>query len=270
MMTQTEVPEKLVGALTSGLAVLRYLSDSDRPVGVSQVARDLNLNPSTCFNLLKTLVHEGFAAFDDEEKTYVISYGIITWLNRVMQRDGLITLARPRLEAVAEQFNVTATLWTRVGQDRVLLIDRADSSSAIRIHMNIGQRLPLYIAALGRCMAAHDQLPARQMEVKFNSLRWQNAPSFEAYMKEVDLVRQRGYAVDRDNFVRGITTVSAPILDKRMVARAAISSVGLSGQVGARAIETIGTELRRHANAISSALAGHSTYTAAAKDKVRA
>ncbi|MDH3279748.1 MAG: helix-turn-helix domain-containing protein, partial [Gammaproteobacteria bacterium] len=48
--------EKTVGALVSGLKVIRYLVQARSPVGVSQVARDIQISPSTCFNLLRTLV----------------------------------------------------------------------------------------------------------------------------------------------------------------------------------------------------------------------
>ena len=58
-MDRIETPEKVVGALASGLAVVRYLSIAATPVGVSRIARDLGLNSSTCFNLLRRSPHEG-------------------------------------------------------------------------------------------------------------------------------------------------------------------------------------------------------------------
>ena len=69
-MTATSPPEKLVGALSSGLKILRYLASSSTPIGVTRIAKDLELNASTCFNLLKTLVHERLVTFDESTKTY--------------------------------------------------------------------------------------------------------------------------------------------------------------------------------------------------------
>ena len=56
---------KLVGALVGGLRILRHLTDQPAPLGVTRIARDLQLNASTCFNLLRTLVHEGLVNFDE-------------------------------------------------------------------------------------------------------------------------------------------------------------------------------------------------------------
>ena len=43
-MTDTSPPEKLVGALSSGLKILRYLASSSTSHGVSRIAKDLDLN----------------------------------------------------------------------------------------------------------------------------------------------------------------------------------------------------------------------------------
>ena len=56
--------EKTVGALVAGLKVLRYMSKVEEPVGVSRVARDLSISPSTCFSLLRTLVSEELLNFN--------------------------------------------------------------------------------------------------------------------------------------------------------------------------------------------------------------
>ena len=77
MESETIPQTKLVGALVGGISVLRYLSASNSPLGVTQVARDLKINPSTCFNLLRTLVHEGLVVFNPDTKTYQIGLGLV-------------------------------------------------------------------------------------------------------------------------------------------------------------------------------------------------
>jgi DNA-binding IclR family transcriptional regulator len=76
-LTSLPAPDKPVGALVSGLSVLRYLAGTSVPVGVTRIARDLDLHSSTCFNLLKTLVHERLVNFDDSNKTYTIGLGVV-------------------------------------------------------------------------------------------------------------------------------------------------------------------------------------------------
>lgn len=251
-------PDKLVGALSSGLAVLRYLAASTTPVGVSRITRDLELNASTCFNLLKTLVHEGLVVFDDATKTYTIGIGLVELARGALEQAAPTRMLRPHLQAVARDHAVTAQLWQQTPQDRVVLIDSADNPATIRIHVSIGQRLPLYLAALGRCMAAYSELPIAQLRARIDAMRWENKPSFEDYWAEVELVRQRGYAVDDGHYVRGVTAVSAPIVDADGRASMALSAVGFSAQLDEAAVRALGADLHSRAADISRALSGRS------------
>ena len=255
-MATSEPPDKLVGALSSGLAVVRYLAGTGTPVGVTRIARDLELNSSTCFNILKTLVHEGLVNFDDGTKTYSIGIGLVELAKGALEQASYVRLLRPHLEAVAAEHRVTATLWQRSREERVVLVDLADNTAAMRVHMSIGQRLPMYIAALGRCMAAYSDLTEAQLRERIAALRWENAPSFEDYYAEVRQVRTRGYAVDNGNYVKGVTTVSAPVVEASGRAVMAISAVGFTAQLNKSAIRQLGDDLHTRASKISRALSG--------------
>jgi len=253
---QSSAPEKLVGALINGLSVLRYLAAIGTSVGATRIARELELNSSTCFNILKTLVHEGLVTFDEDTKTYSIGLGLVELAKGSLRQASYARMLHPHLEEIAEKFRVTATLWQKSSKERVTLVDLADNSAAVRVHMSIGQRLPMYIAALGRCMAAYSDLSEEQLRMHIESLRWEEAPSFGEYYAEVQQVRDRGYAIDNGNYVRGVTTVSAPIVDSSNKAIMAISAVGFSAQLSKTAIRQLGEELHARTEKISRALSG--------------
>ena len=255
-MASSPVPEKLVGALSSGLGVLRYLAASGTPVGVTRIARDLELNSSTCFNLLKTLVHEGLVTFDERTKTYAIGIGLVELAKGALEQASFVRLLRPQLEAIASEHQVTATLWQPSRHDRVVLVELAANPATMRVHMSIGQRLPMYIAALGRCMAAYSDLTEDELRSVIEALRWENPPTFEEYWSEVQQVRDRGYAVDNGNYVRGVTTVSAPVVDAQNRAIMAISAVGFSAQMTRATIRELGEDLRERTKRVSRAISG--------------
>src|SRR5690606_18339459 len=143
-----------------------------------------------------------------------IGLGVVELAKGALEQSAYVRMVHPYLREIADTFKVTATLWQRTRGDRVVLLDRADHESAVRVHMSIGQRLPMYLAALGRCMAAHSGLSAEELRVHFDQLRWADGPSFEVYLKEVEQARRIGYAVDNGRYAKGVTTVSAPVLDQ--------------------------------------------------------
>ncbi|MPM71643.1 HTH-type transcriptional repressor AllR [bioreactor metagenome] len=255
-MTDTSPPEKLVGALSAGLKVLRYLSSAQTPHGVSRIAKDLELNASTCFNLLKTLVHERLVTFDEGTKTYSIGLGLVELAKGSLEKATYARLMRPHLQELAARHNITVTLWQRIPDDRVVLVDLAESMSTMRVHMSIGQRLPMYIAALGRCMAAHSGLSVLELRRKLSELRWEDGPGFEAYMRDVEHVRNHGFAVDNGNFVRGVITVSSPILDAQRRPVMAVSAVGFATQLTDNALAALSEDLRERCREATQALSG--------------
>lgn len=239
MTTKKTGSGKKVGALVHGLNVLRYMAQAPQPVGVSQVARDVGISPSTCFNLLRTLVQERLIDFDPVTKNYSISFGLLELTQGLIERDRLIQFLKPKLTELAVAHRVTLTLWRRIGEDRVVLVERGDAESAVRIHMTIGQRLPTFVGALGRCMAAFSTLSKSAVRRKFNQLRWESPPEFELYWNDLEETRSRGYAVDRDHFVRGITTIAAPIFDAAGTPVLVVSAIGFSGQFSDPSLRTL-------------------------------
>ena len=240
-----EVPDKRVGAPSAGLAVLRYLNQTGTRAGVSRIARDVQLNPSTCFNLLRTLVYEDLVTFDPQTKTYGLGLGLIELAKGALDQASHARFMRPHLEAIAARHHVTATLWQRAGSDRVVLIDRAESDTAMRVHMQIGQRLPMYVAALGRCMAAHSGLGKPALRQAFKFLRWESPPTFEHYWKSVQAARASGF-----------TTVWGVVLDRDGLPFMALSAVGFEAQLTATKVAALGADLRERAASVSGTLSG--------------
>ena len=236
--------EKTVGALVSGLKVIRYLVQARSPVGVSQVARDIQISPSTCFNLLRTLVQEHLVDFDPTTKNYSISYGLLELTKGMIEKDQVVQYLIPSLTKMAVSHRVTVTLWRRVGDDRVVLVERADAESAVRIHMSVGQRLPIFVGALGRCMAAFSGLPKEDIRRNFNALRWESPPEFDEYWDDLEDTRSKGFAIDRDHFVRGITTLAAPVFDAVDMPVLVVSAIGFTGQFSDAALRALADEAK--------------------------
>ena len=223
--------EKLVGALVNGLAVLRYLQRARNGVGVTHVARDLSINPSTCFNILRTLVHEGLASFDQTTKTYTLSMGVVSLAQSALDRQNHIRVLHPELQRLAVSHSVAMNLWQVVDDNRVLLVDRAEPNTPVQISMRIGQRLPVLAGALGRCMAVQSGMAKSELQRRYNRIRLATPMDFEDWFSQLVRVREDGYALDQGHFARGITTISVGIANSAGQPFLAISAIAVSAQI---------------------------------------
>lgn len=251
-MNSKDTSDKLVGALVSGLAILRYLQKSQFPVGMTKVARDLKLNPSTCYNLLRTLVHERLANFDPATKTYSLSLGVVSLAQGAIDKEHHVRIIRPEIQRIASQFSVATALWFRSSEDRVLLVDRAESTSDVQISMRIGQRLPEFVGALGRCFAAYSSLSQDEIRSRFSKIRFKRPLNFDEWWSQVELVKKESFAVDDGYFSEGIITVAVPVFGNGETLRMAVSAIAIAAQMDAATLRALISEMLKLSNALPS------------------
>lgn len=251
-----EDSRRLVGALVNGVKVMRYLAHSTEMVGVNQLARDLSLNPSTAYNILRTLVHERLAVFEPSAKTYGPGPGLSDLVNGSLQSIDQRRLIRPYLRQIADKHNITVALWRRDEDEHAVLIDTVEASAAVRVRMDIGHRMPLYIGAMGRCFAAHANLDKSALKARFKQLRWDGKVSFESYYRDVEAAKETGVAVDENGFERGITSVAAAVTDAAGDAVMAISAIGITAQIAGGKLIALGGDVRAGAARASRAIGG--------------
>lgn len=218
----------VVGSVQNAIRIMRHLSTVETGMRTSHIAKALEINPSTCFNILRTLAREDLVHFDPEAKTYSLGLGL-TYLARSVTA-GEARMAEPMMERVAREYGITVSLWRRVAQDRMMLTCIVESPTHFRIRMNVGQRLPLLHGSMGRLMALHAGLSKSELRQQFRAVRWATPLSFQAFMEQAEDARERGWAIDDGYVARGVTGLSVPVFDHMGHASMACSATFFGGQ----------------------------------------
>ncbi|HEY2359446.1 MAG TPA: helix-turn-helix domain-containing protein [Phenylobacterium sp.] len=206
---------KRVGAVDNAMAIISHLAGADRPLKLTQISRDLGINGSTCLNILRTLESHGMVSLDPRDKTYVNGPELLNLAKRSTQRGTELDLLLPIMESIAGEFAVHVSLWRRLDPDHLTLVLAAESSSAARIAMTIGQRRPVIYGAMGRVISAFaEDVDEAYVREHFDGLRWAQPLQLEAYLKQVSDARRRGWALDKGNAAVGLQVISAPIFGR--------------------------------------------------------
>lgn len=203
---------KLVGAVVQAVRILRVLEQSDNAMGVSAIARAAQVNPSTAFNILRTLAAEQLVTFDEPTKTYRLGAGLLK-LAKGLFGQSVAAAIKPELQRLATESGCLVGLW-QLANDRMILIDRAVADRPIRLDVESKQRLPIMAGAVGRAVAASLKLSDAQLKAHFKRLRWESAIEMDAYIQEVRAAEKLGYSVDREILYRGIVSIGAAITDR--------------------------------------------------------
>ena len=230
-----------VGSVVKAIAILRHLAGSD-PQGVNAIARAIALSPSSCFNILKTLAAEEFVIFDPHSKHYRLGSAPSKLFTGGADFANWKTWLIERLGQIAAHHAVSCGLWEIRGR-HLVLIDAIDSPTSTRIHLSTGQRLPIYLGAMGRCIVAHEHPDRERIGAILAELRWQAPPTIDGYLKDLAAARKNGWAVDDGNYLRGVTTLAAAIADEHGKIGYCVTSILFSGQHDRTTLREIGGAL---------------------------
>jgi DNA-binding IclR family transcriptional regulator len=232
----------LVKPVSNALAILRLLTAATTPMSLSQIAAALGLNVSTCLYILRTLVHERVLRVDAASRGYVLDVGLFDLLQGALAQGGQIHAVRPKMEKVAREFGITVTVW-RVEGDRLALAAVGESDAAMRIQMEIGQRVPLLVGAMGRLVAAHSGRSEAELRRLFREVRWQNPLTFESFLSQARKARRTGWAIDDGQVSSGTVTVSAPVFDRNGSFNMACSGTMFKGQHDSDRVKKVAEQL---------------------------
>jgi IclR family KDG regulon transcriptional repressor len=206
------------------LRALEWLCSRDTPTGVTEMSVSLGLVKSNAHRVLTTLEALGYArALDDGRYTATLK----TWEVgcAVLDRLDVKQLARPIMEALSKHSSETVHLSVLDGLD-VVYIDKVESCQPVRAYSRIGGRAPAHAVATGKALLAYQGALDKLLPKKLKPFTRLSIHDRLDLLKELEAVRQKGYAINRGEWRDGVCGVAAPIRNER---GDVVSAIGISG-----------------------------------------
>ena len=221
-----------VPAVDKCFAILELLAQSKDPMGISDISRKLDLNKSSVFNIVHTLVDLNVLDHQPDGKPI---FGTRFYIlgNMAGKRSPLIQVTRPYLEAVNEKTKLSAFLGLRSDR-QTILIDKVDSAHGIKVSSEIGMKMPTLAGPGIKAMLSQlrdeeiDEILARTELARYTPY---SITDRAAYRREILEVRKEGIAYDRQEYIEGMVAFAVPINAKGRDVQAAVWAVGLTHQV---------------------------------------
>ncbi len=197
-------------SLRRGLRVLAALSEE--PATASRVAQSHGVSLSTAVRLLQLLADEGFAR-RDETGRYHVGSQLLQVAYRVVAGMDVREMAAPVLRGLNAQTGQTVHLGY-FENPTVIYVDKYAGRSPVQMYSQIGTPAPLHCTAMGKAVAAY--LPEAERSALAASLDYpvntdRTITSAEDYLRELDTVRQQGYALNLGEHEAVVSAVAAPV-----------------------------------------------------------
>jgi DNA-binding IclR family transcriptional regulator len=224
--------------------------------GVTEIAGELEVHKSTAFRLVATLETHGMVEQNEGRGKYRLGVGVLRLAGATTARLDVVQEARPICRKLAADSGETVNI--AVLSDRsVLYVDQVAGPSALQAHNWMGQHIPLHATSNGKVLLSG--LPADEIEDRLPRLASYTADTVTTkarLRRDLEVVREQGYAVAVDELEVGLTAIAAPIHNAHGDVIASLSVSGPTFRLGEARVKELVPVVQDAAGEVSRRL-GH-------------
>jgi DNA-binding IclR family transcriptional regulator len=248
-----------VKSLVKALNILEVLADEEPPYTLTQLSRRLHLHVSTVHRLLVNLVRHGFVEEDAVAGGYQLSYRVLRMGLRVLDRLDFRRAAQPLLRDLNVRTRETVHL-AILQEGRAISIEKFDSPQPVGLDARLGGVMPLHCTGTGKTLLAYqgeDLLTQIALTPGLTRMTAHTITSLPQLRRELERIRQQGYAIDQEEAVEGLSCVAGPVFNHSGQIMAAFSVAGPAMRLTPARIVEIGQWVRETSQQISYRLGYH-------------
>lgn len=216
-------------AVDYALQIIKFFADSDREIGISDICNDLHINKNAASRVLDALMEQQWIYLSNSsQKKYRLTMKPFSLLTKSVERNGVAKISMPHLKKIHDALGDSVYLGVKK-EDRVIYELHLDSVKDVRINGCVGGEYPLHCSAPGKVLLSYGDI--RDMEAYYarpiERRSEHTIVTIDAFMQEAERIRADGYALDNEEFARGIICVACPIFDSdgKVIASIGISSL---------------------------------------------
>lgn len=219
-------PAGSVQSVDRAVRVLEILARQGE-AGVSEIARELGVHPSTASRLIGALLGHDLVEHPGPRGRYRLGVGILRLAGATAGQLDLTTQAQPVCDALAAELDETTNVAILSGGVAVNVC-QAQGSTAVAAQNWVGQRTFLHATSSGKVLLAHLADDEREAIVNGRLTRFtpRTLTSSKALREELRSIREGGCAWALEEYEEGLNAVAAPIRARDGTVVAAISVSG--------------------------------------------
>lgn len=233
--------ENNVRSIERALMILDCFSREEPNLSLVEIAKRIDLYPSTTSRLISTLENLGYIKRNEKSLEYSLGYKLANLGAICLATEDLRGIARPFLVKLRNHYNESVGLYV-VNKNQRVCIDCVPSTQPLHRVIDVGTRMSMTRGASGKLLLAY--LP----EEMVNSLL--NADPYVT-MAQLEEIRQKGYAVSFNEHEQNLTSIAAPIFDAEHQIKAALFISGPTFRMTSAKIEEIAQRMKEIAHEIS-------------------
>jgi len=201
-----------VQSIDRALRLLECFTLENPQQSISELTKLTSLSKSTVFRILATLSQNGYIQQNAVTQKYSLGFKLFHLGAVVLGNMDLREVALPFMRKLSEETSETVDL-NVVDQGERVCIEKVESHEIVRNFVRVGQRNCLWLGASGRVLLAN--IPESEAQNIIESAVKEDGLNKDEFLllKELKEIQANGYAISREERVKGSFSVAAPVFD---------------------------------------------------------
>jgi IclR family acetate operon transcriptional repressor len=198
-------------------AALECVAAASQPLTLDDITSSLGLPKPTVFRILNLLKEAGLLHRDVASKRYTAGLRLTTFAVDLWRNASLRVPWHHALETAVQEIGESCNL-TMLENNRVLYIDRVECHQALRLHLEIGTRVPLHCTASGKIFLSQ-MSPERVQDLlgpePYERFTPHTLTTYRELAAELETTRRTGVGLHDSELFADSVAVAVPIADRR-------------------------------------------------------
>ncbi|MFZ7133275.1 MAG: IclR family transcriptional regulator [Eubacteriales bacterium] len=247
-----------VQSVTRALDIIQCFKNNEE-LGISEIAAVMQLSKSTIYGLVHTLAVNGYLEQNKSTQKYRLGIKLFELGNIVHSRMDLRNEAKVYCQQLADKWKDTVHLATYYDEE-IIYIDKINMPEAVIVYSQVGKRAPMHCTGVGKAILAYvdDGFLEKYISDKpLKKITKNTITNKGKLIKELEVIKTQGYAVDDEEIEIGLRCVAAPIFNYKGYPIAAISLSAPYRKLTDDVIKKISKDVMYYAQKISERVGYH-------------
>lgn len=200
--------------LDKGLRILNLYCEEKATYSLSEIARCLGISKTSVFRFVNTLCEHGYLQKDSRAKTYTLGMRTIPLAHSFLQKADIVQRIKPYVDEIHKQYDLHVDVGM-IQNNNIYLVYRRESKDTLAF-LHFTSAGNLHNLATGKAAMAFMEEEQLAGFLDASQLALQHLGHVfdrEAIRRELAAVRERGYSLNKENFLPGLISIGAPIFN---------------------------------------------------------
>ena len=246
-MVRRDKSNYIIQSVSHALDVLEEFHGDVDELGVTELSKKLKLHKNNVFRILATLQSRNYIEQNKASENYRLGIRCLELGQTFIHQRGMLKQANPVLQELAEKTGETSYVSIMRGNE-VVYLDSVEPKTTVRVVSRLGFHMPMHATAAGKVLVAFESEEdlRKRSSGELKSYTKNTFRTVEELFRDLEAVREKGYATDLEEFEEGLRCVASPIRDYTRKVIGALSVSGPAHRLSDEKIQTIfGAEVIR-------------------------